>query len=200
MPEDASKTPGEGLDPNQWVDLHGDILFRFALARVRGPELAEELVQEALLAAFRARKSFAGRSSERTWLVQILKNKIVDHYRRRKREVPATDIVSDGDGTDELFNRKGGWDRRPGSWRPNPEELLQSSEFLQVLDSCMDELPEHQSQVFSLRVLDGQKGDAVCNLLDLTATNVGVLLHRARLRLRRCLELRWFEADPGEAS
>lgn len=195
MSEGVSGEASRELDPNQWVDLHGDILFRFALARVRSPELAEELVQEALLAAFRAREGFAGRSSERTWLVQILKNKIVDHYRRRRKEMPATDIVADGDNTDELFNRKGGWDRRPGRWRPDPEELLQSKDFLRVLGTCMDDLPEQQSQVFSLRVLDGQKGEEVRKLLDLTATNVGVLLHRARMRLRRCLELRWFEVE-----
>ena len=179
-------------DPETWVDQHGDILFRFAVRRVRDSKLAEEIVQETFLAAFGSRDRFAGRSTERTWLVQILRNKIVDHYRRRNREIPASDLGAEDEVVDQLFNEKGAWRNKPGNWTPDPGSLIEQEEFLQVLQGCLGGLPERQAQAFILRVMDEMQSNEVCKSLDVTATNLGVLLHRARLRLRSCLESNWF--------
>ena len=185
-------------DPETWVDQHGDILFRFAVSRLRDSKLAEELVQETFLAAFRSRDRFAGRSTERTWLVQILRNKIVDHYRRRNREIPASELGAEDEVVDQLFNEKGAWRHKPGNWTPDPGSLIEQEEFLQILRDCIGGLPERQAQAFILRVMDEKKSNEVCKLLDVTATNLGVLLHRARLRLRGCLESNWFDQEGEE--
>jgi len=196
----ASRPPSEHhrpSDPAEWVDRHGDALFRFAMLRVRDRDRAEELVQEAVLAAFRARDRFEGRSAERTWLIQILKNKIADFYRRRRREVPATDVAAEPEAAEDLFDHKGRWETKPVNWAGDPGALRESEEFLAVLRECMDGLPERQAEGFSLRVRDERTTDEVTNLLTLTRTNLGVLLHRARMKLRRCLEASWFGEGGG---
>lgn len=175
------------------MDGHGDAMFRFAMLRVRDRDLAEEVVQEALLAGFRSRDRYSGRAAERTWLIQILRNKIADHYRKKQREVPATDIAGD-DPADHLFDERGHWKDGPGAWEMDPAEMMHREDFLRVLAECMAGLPERQAEVFSLRVIDEHPTDAVCDLLSVTKTNLGVLLHRARTKLRRCLEKNWFEA------
>ena len=112
-------------DPENWVDLHGDAVYRYARARVRTRDIAEELVQETLLAAFKARDRFSGRSTERTWLIGILRNKIVDHYRRRGREVPASELAGDDDIMADLFDERGRWRHPPSAWEGQPDALLQ---------------------------------------------------------------------------
>ena len=114
--------PDHGLThPESWVDEHGDVLFRFALLRVRNRSLAEALVQEALLAAFRSRRRYSGRASERTWLVQILRNKIVDHFRRRSREVPVSELAADPGQEERLYDERGHWREGPAPWSPDPK-------------------------------------------------------------------------------
>ena len=185
-------------DPSEWLDRHGDALFRFAILRVSSRDLAEELVQETFLAAWKGREKFAGRASERTWFVKILRNKIVDHYRRKTREVAATDLSADPDVTNEIFDDRGRWREPPGAWVPDPSSLIENEEFHAVLHTCMADLPERQAAAFTLRVLETKASDSVCKILEVTATNLGVLLHRARIRLRRCLELTWFETGEKE--
>jgi RNA polymerase sigma-70 factor (ECF subfamily) len=181
------------------VDLHGDALFRFAMSRVRDRGLAEELVQETFLAAFRARDRFAGRASERTWLSQILKNKIIDTYRRRSRKEGSREFVAGDETIESLFNDRGHWREGPPSWNPDPHALVERDEFLVVLAECLRGLPPRQADAFTLRVMDETGTEEACKVLDVTATNLGVLLHRARLRLRKCLELNWFETG-GETT
>ncbi len=182
----------EATDPKEWVDRHGDALFRFALVRLRGRELAEEIVQETFLAAFKSRDRYAGRASERTWLTQILKNKIADHYRRKHREVPASDLVGPEDSTDGLFDGRGRWSVKPNRWDADPGALLRQAEFRETLEQCLGELPDRQADAFTLRVMEKKPTGEVRNLLEVTATNLGVLLHRARAGLRRCLDVSWF--------
>jgi RNA polymerase sigma-70 factor (ECF subfamily) len=162
------------------------------MLRVRNRDLAEEFVQEAMLAAYRSRHQYAGNAAERTWVIQILRNKIADHYRRRQREVPATDVVSGEDPTDDLFNQKGHWGKKPGKWSIDPGAMLRQQDFLRVLTDCMEGIPERQKEVFHLKVMDEQATDDVCDILGVTRTNLGVLLHRARMKLRACLEINWF--------
>lgn len=175
---------------------HGNLLFKYAMARVRNRELAEDLVQEALLAALRSAPSFKGRSTERTWLVGILKHKLLDHLRKAGRE-RASDTL-DEQLEDEFFDDRGRWKIRPARWTVDPHEALQQNDFRTVFDRCLEEAPERLARVFVLRELDELESDEICKILDVTSTNLWVMLHRARLKLRQCLELSWLgDRDPG---
>jgi RNA polymerase sigma-70 factor (ECF subfamily) len=181
--------------PDTWLDQHGDALYRYAIMRVRDPATAEDLVQETLLSALRAKDSFAGAAAERTWLVAILKNKIIDHYRRLRHEAPLPES-EDPDATIEaMFNEadEGHWTRMPAVWG-NPDAALEQAEFWRAFQLCLEGLPARQAQVFALTELDGLTTEDLCKVLDARPSNVWVMLHRARLRLRDCLEQSWFGA------
>lgn len=181
-------------NPESWVDSYGDFLYRFALSRVKDPSIAEDLVQETFLAALRARENFKGRSTGRTWLIAILKHKIVDHIRKKIRE-PSTDKIETlTDISDPDFDERGQWQIRPGKWTVNPGNLYEQKEFLDVLYRCLAELPERLAEAFVKREIDGLSTDQVCKELGITATNSWVMLYRARMSLRRCLENRWLSA------
>lgn len=186
--------PATLSDAGQWVDKHGDALYRFALARVRSPELAEEMVQETFLAALRAKDSFAGRSSERTWLIGILKRKVIDYYRKYWRERPMTELETrdevDGDISD-MFDETGHWRKPPETWT-NPRVATEQNQFWVVFEKCMQGLPERQAQAFYLREVEGMESDEIRQVLQITPTNLWAMLHRARVRLRACLEENWF--------
>ena len=191
-------------DPERWVDLYGDYLFKFALMRLRDAARAEDAVQETFLAALKGGKTFAGRSAEKSWLVGILKNKICDHYRRASRETSFTDMefYSDEDGdrfvADGQF--KDGWihELGPQEWT-SPGASLDSEAFWKTFHDCSSKLPKNVSAVFSLREVDGVESKEICALLNISENNLWVMLHRARMALRRCLETNWFtkENAPG---
>lgn len=181
--------------PARWLELHGDALYRFAYLRTRNEPLAEDLVQETLLAAFRAKDRFAGASSERTWLIAILKNKLSDHRRRGDREIPLPDDADDTGAMEALFDQHGHWSARPHDWG-RPHEMLENQQFWRVLADCLAALPGHLAEGFVLREIDGLSADEVCKILALTPSNLWVSLHRARMRLRLCLETQWFGREP----
>jgi RNA polymerase sigma-70 factor (ECF subfamily) len=185
-------------DPERWLDEHGDALFRFALLRVQNESTAEDLVQETLLAAWSAQARRSGESSERTWLTGILKHKIVDHFRRSWREQPLEDDPPDDlpeePGLDEFFTPDGHWDLSPVSWG-NPFRSLEQSQFFEVLQQCMRRLSPRLAQLFVLKELHDMSNEEICKELGVSATNVWVMLYRARMGLRQCLESRWFEND-----
>ncbi len=183
--------------PSTWVDDHGDILYRFALLRVRDPHVAEDLVQDTFISALEGLDAFKGGSSERTWLVGILKHKILDHFRRNSREIVSADLSAlEGETEDETFNRWEQWRRPPSSWRDTPDNLLEDKEFWKVFVRCLDGLPESFRRAFALREMDGLKTEEICKTLEVTATNLWVMLHRARARLRNCLDDNWFREKP----
>ena len=147
-------------NPLEWLENHGDVLYRMALVRVGKPDLAEDLVQETLLAAWQARDSFAGKSSESTWLVAILKRKIIDHFRRNWRQVDLHDGMETDDLVEDFITtgeKAGHWKpkRAPAEWGRNPEALLQNSQLREVLRLCVDQLPESLSAIFVVREIDG---------------------------------------------
>lgn len=176
------------------MDLHGDSLFRYALLRTRDPRVAEDLVQETFLAALQNRARFAERSSERTWLIGILKHKIMDYFRQTSRESTldgddqATEVVVD------LFDDQGHWHApatAPKNWIEDPSQILERKEFWDVLARCLAALPPRQARAFSLREIDDLDSEEICKLLNISATNLWVMLHRARSHLRRCLEIHY---------
>jgi RNA polymerase sigma-70 factor (ECF subfamily) len=180
-------------DTDTWLDRHGDALYRYALLRVRQPDVAEDLVQDTLLAALRARASYAGQANERTWLVAILKNKIIDHFRRAARETPLPDLPEPDDTADGFFHGEpaGHWTEIPATWG-RPDTCLEQMEFWRAFRDCLDKLPERQARVFALTELDELSTPELCKALGISPSNAWVLLHRARLRLRDCLERSWF--------
>lgn len=194
--QSAAKT--QTPDPGAWVDEHGDYLFRYAKFRLREDAVAEDVVQETLLAALQAYHNFAGRGSERTWLVGILKHKIMDYYRRLSREIPASQLEGDALTHDEFFRDSGEWtghwrpDQAPVDWQSNPAEMLQQSEFWEVYSQCLSPLPRRVASAFTMREVDGLTSEEICAVLSISVNNLWVMLHRARLHLRRCLELNWF--------
>jgi RNA polymerase sigma-70 factor (ECF subfamily) len=183
----------QATDPEVWVDRHGDGLYRYALLRLRSPELAADAVQETFLEALRARGSFAGRSSERTWLVGILRHKILDHYRRTGGARAAVgNGAAEGPGDDPAFDRRGRWREAPASWAGDPARALEAREFWDVFGRCLARLPRGLADAFFLREVDGLGADEVCDLLGITPANLWARLHRGRSLLRRCLEANWF--------
>jgi RNA polymerase sigma-70 factor (ECF subfamily) len=198
MSEKQRDSPSRLPDPATWVDQHGDFLFRFALSRLGNRAVAEDMVQETFLAALRAEKRFSGRSAERTWFVGILKHKIVDFLRRHVREQPVSVLNPSGEMSEELFDTSGWWQVKPARWPSEPGEVLEKKEFWKVFCHCLERLPPRLRAVFSLREMDELPTDEVCEALKVTPGNLGVLLYRARMGLRRCLELNWFTTETEE--
>ncbi len=187
-------------NPENWVDQYGDFLYRFTLSRIKDPSLAEDLVQETFLAALKARKNFQGRSTTRTWLIAILKHKIVDHIRKQVREQTSDKLESMSNATvndpvDTSFNDEGDWRIRPSKWAIDPVKLYDQKEFLDVLYNCLGELPERQAEAFMMREIDGFSTEEICKVLNISATNSWVMLYRARMWLRRCLEDNWLNTE-----
>jgi RNA polymerase sigma-70 factor (TIGR02943 family) len=183
------------IDPERWVEQYGDQLYRYALIRLRSPQLAEEKVQEALLAAIQARLDYRGRAFERTWLTGILRHKICDHFRKVKRERRFNGMVRQEGSTDHLFHQDGRWIVGPSEWTFDPRHALERKEFLHTFHCCLSELPPRLAQAFSLREIDGMSTGEICKVMAVSAANLSVMLHRSRMRLRYCLEKRWFSEN-----
>lgn len=189
--------PAPPLDADPFaieLDTHRRYLLRVARLQLRDGGLAEDVVQETFLAAVAGRAGFSGRSSVRTWLTGILKHKIIDAIRHKQRRpiiAAAFDETLDVDALDGMFNEDGAWKTPPADWG-NPEHALAQSEFMDVLARCLDKLPPATARVFTMREILELESDEICKELSITANNLWVILHRARISLRRCLEQNWF--------
>jgi RNA polymerase sigma-70 factor (ECF subfamily) len=197
-PEDADARQSlPPIDAQRWVDDYGDYLFGFALARLRSEARAEDAVQETFLAALRAKRHFQGRSAEKTWLTGILKNKIYDHFRKSSRETSFTDLeFYDDEESNRFVNGglgAGGWihSQAPEEWATLGENL-DNELFWKAYQDCAGKLPKKISAVFSLREIDGLESEELCAMFNISENNLWVMLHRARMALRRCLEINWF--------
>jgi RNA polymerase sigma-70 factor (ECF subfamily) len=177
---------------HDWLAEHGDYLYRYALARLRDPHLAEDAVQETLLAAL-AGSGFAGQASPRTWLTGILKHKIIDQFRRQQREVQLEtpeEVAAEEPGMEEFFLEDGHWMEPPQAWR-EPGNVMQQNQFLEILQACMDRLPKKLARIFLLREIEENDNEEICKELEISPTNAWVMLYRARMGLRKCLEMNW---------
>lgn len=186
------QTNNSQLDPNIWVERYADPLFSYAYFRVQDKGLAEELVQETFVAALLAREKFKGNSSEKTWFFAILKNKIIDQLRRKYREKLQSLETTPEHVNDDFFNERGEWLVKPEKWRDNPPQNFEQREFMAVLQQCLTGLSAKQSDAFILREFDDVESEEICKVLGISSTNYWVLLHRARLVIRKCLERNWF--------
>ena len=185
----AQPYPGE-------VAQHRDYLYRYALTHLRDESRADDVVQETLLAAVESRQRFAGKSSLRTWLTGILKHKIIDVFRKQAREAPletSADWDTDEEFADRFFNQQDvdHWHSFPRTWE-DPERSLEEKRFWQAFDECSKQMPAQIARVFYLRELMGLETQEICKELGITPTNCWVILYRARMSLRQCLETHWF--------
>lgn len=181
------------ISATRWLDEHGEALYAYAYRRTRRADVAEDLVQETLLAALASCESFDGRSSERTWLTGILRHKLMDHLRRAWRQRPISELEEEA--AEDLFDRSGHWKAMPPNWEQTPGVQLESAEFRAVLHKCLEQLPPRTAQLFWLREAEEMETDALCQELEISPTNLWTMLHRARSALRQCLSVHWFGKD-----
>lgn len=180
------------MAPEKWVDLYGDVLYRYAYSRTLNPAVAEDMVQETFLAALSSYTSFKGDSHFKTWLVGILKNKIIDHFRKISRESPALNLEDTPNPAEELFNKSGDWLRGPEQWQNNPYQQAEDKDFWNTIQSCLYTTPERLAHAFTLRELNDLSTEEICHIMGISSSNCWVLLHRARLIMKDCMSIKWF--------
>jgi len=173
-----------------WVELYTDELYTWAFYKTNKKETAEDLVQDTFLAAYQGFDRFSGKSEVKTWLFSILHNKIAEHYRKQYKN-PAANTGTD---LSYFFEPDGEWkkEERPQAWDTDAA-LLDDPAFTSVLNKCMDQLPAHWNAAMKLKYLEDKKGELICQELEITPSNFWQVLHRAKLQLRKCLELHWFK-------
>jgi RNA polymerase sigma-70 factor (ECF subfamily) len=179
-------------------ETHRGYLLRVARLQLRNDELAEDIVQDTLVAALQAAAGFSGKSSVKTWLTGILKHKIVDEI-RRKSAAPSFATLDEEcqiDDFDALFDETGHWDNPPADWG-SPEGALERREFFDILDFCLEKLPPNTARVFMMREVMELDTAEICKELAITATNLWVIMYRARMSLRDCLQKNWFGSKSG---
>lgn len=193
-------SPEHILEPQHWMERYGDYLFNYAMVRVNDREKAEDLVQETFLAALKAKDRFKGLSNERTWLTSILKRKIIDVYRKKyttkESSLDAYEVdVSDGDFYRSEDPFKGHWldGKGPNSHSLLPEGEMEEAELAGFIQQCIEGLPPQLGAAFIMKMIDEEDSDSICKELGITPSNLWVMLHRARLRMRDCLEQHWLK-------
>lgn len=190
LPEDEPSHPSPTKEEVvQWLGEHGNVLFRYAIKRVGVPDVAEDLVQDTFVAALRSAQDFQGRSKVQTWLIGILRHKIADHMRRLSRQ-KERDAATE-DAYRDVF-RHGHWNVGIKRWPNDPSKSLESKEFWGVLQACQAKLPAKLAAAFRMRDLEQLSMTDICEALDISASNLSVRLHRARVLLRECLDQNWF--------
>ena len=180
------------LDPNKWVELHADYLYNYTIGRINNQEVAKDIVQDTFFAALKAQNNFKGKASERTWLISILKRKIIDHYRKinsaKGRAEVKMNFYSDGD-------REGEWieERVPSAWNSEIEKVIENAELSEAIEKCIERLPEKYAIVFRMKTIQEFDTEEICKELEITSSNLWVIIHRARTQLRKCMEQSWFK-------
>lgn len=183
-------------DPSTWVDVYGDRLYRYALSRVRDAGSVEDLLQDTFITALKSRDRFKGSSSELTWMTGILRNKIFELYRRQAKDVPLLPSDEDSDPELEFFSGRH-WSVPPRDWGGEPVRKAESAEFSAALRQCLSALSENVARAFILREMEGFAAADAAAALGVAPGHLAVLLYRARMRLRRCLERSYFSPEPA---
>ena len=187
-----------GLEPQKWIERYGDALYAFAMMRLHRMEVAEDLVQDTFVSAYKAKDTFLANASEKTWLISILKRKIIDYYRKKstQNELNIFDKDAKDDFMNHFFDREssGHWAEGgiPQAWGKDFETSVESDEFQQILSNCLGKIPPKAAAVFTLKNVDDLTSEEICKELDIKPSNYWVLMHRAKLQLRECLQKNWF--------
>lgn len=180
------------LDPNKWIDSYSDYLFNYTIVKVNDDEVAKDLVQETFFSALKAMKNFKGEASERTWLISILKRKIIDYYRKINSKKGKAEVrITYNDDTEN----EGEWlEERVADYHldGNAESEMENVELGLAINKCMDRLPEKQATIFKMKTVEGFETEIICKELNITPSNLWVIIHRARLQLMECLEKNWY--------
>jgi len=178
------------LQPGEWINNYADALYGYTLARVTDSGLAQDIVQDSFLSAWKAKDGFKGEASEKSWLFSILKHKIIDHYRKKARNIL---VPLEEAGNDDHFDGKGHWasGREPGDWDMENSSALDRKEFYTIFNGCKSKLQELQQAAFVMKYMEGLEAAEICKVLGITPSNYWVLIHRAKLQLRACLEKNW---------
>jgi len=177
------------IDPNKWVDKYSDYLFNFTIVRVNDREVAHDLISETFLAGLKSMKNFKGEATERTWLISILKRKIIDHYRKSNSRKGKAEIkIQYNDDSNE-----GDWleENAADRFDKTAEDVMENEELGIAILECMEQLTEKQAKIFKMKTIDGFETEAICNEFDITPSNLWVIIHRARTTLAQCLEKNW---------
>lgn len=184
------------VSPDRWVQEYGDILYRYALVRVRSEATAEDMVQETLLAALKAYNNFSGQSTVRTWLIGILKHKIVDHFRKNRHEILSLDENDLGEDLLSFqFDQNGHWKVDLIEWA-TPDKVIDNADFHKIFDQCISNLPRNMADLFILNTIEGLSSKDCCKVLNISTTNqMWVALSRTRMKLRLCLDTHWFNKE-----
>ena len=179
------------LDPNNWIDLHSDYLFNYTISRVNDREIAKDLVQDTFFAGLNSMKNFKGEASERTWLISILKRKIIDYYRKINSNKGKAEVRM----TYNSDENEGEWleERVADTFEKNAEEDLLNTELEDAIYNCLSKLPVKQATVFKMKTILGYETEVICNELSITPSNLWVILHRARVTMAECMEKNWFK-------
>jgi RNA polymerase sigma-70 factor (TIGR02943 family) len=178
----------------QWVVDYSDQLYSYCLKRVYSEDLCKDLVQEAFLAAWRNIDAYKGEASVRTWLFIILKSKLIDHFRKSSNKPIVETLLQEHD--DNLFfDQAAHWRKGmyPGQWNVDFSNGVEVSEFYKVFRACGKKLKEIQNSVFIMKYVDGLESEEICKVMGITTSNYWVLIHRAKVQLRACLEKNWIQ-------
>lgn len=179
------------IDPNSWVDKYSDYLFNYTIVRVDNKEIAKDLVQETFFAGLKAAKNFKGEASERTWLISILKRKIIDYYRKINSNKGKAEVRINYNSDSET---EGDWleERVADPFDNTAEGTIENKELGVAIHNCIDKLPEKQAVIFKMKTIQGFETEAICNEFDITSSNLWVIIHRARTAMADCLKQNWF--------
>ena len=182
--------PNHQINPNKWIDLYSDYLFNYTISRVNDREIAKDLVQDAFFAGLKSMKNFKGEASERTWLISILKRKIIDYYRKINSNKGKAEVRMSYSADEN----EGDWleERVADPFDKTAEDVIENTELGDAIYDCLSKLPEKQATVFRIKTIEGLETETICNELNITASNLWVIIHRARISMAECMEKNWF--------
>ncbi len=182
--------PSHKIDPNKWIDLYSDYLFNYTISRVNDRDIAQDLVQDTFFAGLKSMKNFKGEASERTWLVSILKRKIIDHYRKTNSNKGKAEVRMNYSSEES----EGDWleERVADPFDKTAEDTLENEELSGAIHRCLGKLPLKQANVFKMKTILNYETEVICNELNITPSNLWVIIHRARTAMAGCLKENWF--------